>query len=68
MAKQTLEDIIKELRVAKKAYSISLEYDYCPSNGDKGYKKGIDEYSGSRPDEIALMICNLIDKLPKLKK
>ena len=57
------QNIIKELKTAKLAYELALEWGYCPSNGDSAYVDGIDEYSGSRPDEIAHDILRLIDKL-----
>jgi hypothetical protein len=60
---EEITEIIKELKTAKKAYVIALEYDYCPHQGDPGYEDGIDHYSGCRPDEIIGSISRLIDKL-----
>ncbi len=60
-----MNEIIKKLKVARLAYKLSLEYDYCPSKGDDGYVEGLEAngYSGCRPDEIANSIMRLIDSL-----
>jgi hypothetical protein len=60
-----MNEIIKKLKVARVAHALSLEYNYCPSKGDKGYVEGLEEsgYTGCRPDEIANSIMRLIDKL-----
>jgi len=49
---------IKELKEAASAYEAALEYDYCPDN--EYYNE---DYWGSRPDEIAKDIINIINKL-----
>ena len=60
----TQKEVIAELKIASKCYNIALEYDYMAWPDEDGYEEGLgDEYSGTRPDEIALAIIRLIDKL-----
>lgn len=66
---------IKELKIAALAYEIANNYDYCQESdmvddileimdADKeDIILACNEYSGSRPDEIANKIIRLINKL-----
>ncbi len=72
-----MEQKILELKKLNAAYIAALEYDYCPDAKkasavsklfDTGVskeilKEALDEYQGSRPDEIANQISDAIKAL-----
>jgi hypothetical protein len=58
-----MEKKIEELKKARKAYELALEYDYCPSEGKSGFDPDTEEYSGLRPDEIAGAIMRMIENI-----
>lgn len=61
--KMSNDDIIKELKIASKAYSIADEYDSVPFDDEDGYDPELEHYIGCSPYDVTQRIINLIDKL-----